>query len=249
MRYLRTPSLPEADVSLLTASAAYPGIITALERMGIRVIPIRPSTALPAPVRTHADMLCHFLGDQRIVVAKREDRIAKDLKQYGFQIIDSVSVVSGSYPDDSRLNAARVGKQLIGNPRILDQSIREDCLLKNIKMIEVRQGYTKCSTAVVDEHSIITSDHGIATAASKAGLEVLEIRPGYIRLPGYSYGFIGGACGLIGRNRMAFTGAPNNHPDFCRIKEFLDRRKIEITMLSKDSLLDIGGMIPLMERE
>ncbi|QAT49690.1 hypothetical protein EQM14_07840 [Caproiciproducens sp. NJN-50] len=249
MRYIQTPNLPETDVSLLTASAAYPGILMELKRLGISAIPVDPSKSLPAPVQAHADMLCHPLGGRRVIVAKGEKRLAADLKQFGFKIIESVSSIAGSYPNDSGLNAARVGNKLIANPQILDKAIWDDCLSKGIKIIEVRQGYTKCSTAVVDEHSIITSDDGIATAAFKAGLEVLKIQPGHIRLPGYSYGFIGGCCGLIGRNRMAFAGNPNSHPDFCRIKEFLDRREIEVIILSKDSLLDIGGMIPLMEGE
>lgn len=247
MRYLHTPNLPETDVSLLAVSAAYPGILTELKRLGIRVIPIEPSASLPAPVQTHADMLCHSLGGRRIIVAKGEEKIAENLKQFGFQIIESISGISGSYPNDSGLNAARVGNKLIGNSKILDKAIWDDCLSKGIKIIEVRQGYTKCSTAVVDEHSIITSDHGIATAAFKAGLEVLRIQPGHIRLPGYSYGFIGGACGLIGRNRMAFAGSPNSHPDFYKMKEFFDRKKVEMIPLSEDSLLDIGGMVSLME--
>lgn len=249
MRYLRSPNLPEADVGLLAVSAAYPGIRMELEKRGIKVIPVGASALLPGPVQAHADMLCHPLGGRRIVVARREKNLLADLKQFGFQIKESASVIAGSYPNDSPLNAARIGNKLIANSKILDKAIRDDCFINRIKIVEVRQGYAKCSVAVVDEHSIITSDHGIAAAASKEGIEVLKIQPGYIRLPGYSYGFIGGSCGLIGRNRMAFAGNPNCHPDFYKIKEFLDRRKIEIIALSEGSLLDIGGMIPLMERE
>jgi len=249
MRYLRIPNLPEADVGLLAVSAAYPGIRMELEKQGIKVISVGSSALLPEPVQAHADMLCHPLGGRRVVVAKREKKLLVNLKQFGFQTRESASVIAGSYPNDSPLNAARVGNRLIANPRVLDKTIRDDCFSNHIKIVEVRQGYAKCSVAVVDEHSIITSDHGIAVAASKEGIEVLKIQPGYIRLPGYSYGFIGGSCGLIGRNRMAFAGNPNCHPDFYKIKEFLDRRKIEIIALSKDSLLDIGGMILLMEQE
>lgn len=33
-------------------------------------------------------------------------------------------------------------------------------------LVDVRQGYTKCSTVIVDETSIITYDQGIARAAA-----------------------------------------------------------------------------------
>jgi hypothetical protein len=39
---------------------------------------------------------------------------------------------------------------------------------------------------VVDENSIITSDSGIARAAAQAGIEVLKITEGFIRLKGFS---------------------------------------------------------------
>lgn len=249
MKLIHTPNLPKADVSLVAVSAAYPGVLLKLKDMGIKVIPIGPRKSLPAPVQSHADILCHPLGDCRIVVAKGEETLISRLKRYGFQVTESKSNVAGPYPNDSALNAARVGGSLIANPEFLDRTILDDCFSNGIRIVEVRQGYAKCSTAVVDEESIMTSDDGIEAAAVKAGINVLKIHPGSIQLPGYSYGFIGGACGLIGRKKMAFAGNPSGHPDFYKMQKFFNCRKIEIIALSAGPLLDIGGMIPLMERE
>src|SRR5699024_11478491 len=44
--------------------------------------------------------------------------------------------------------------------------------------IFVAQGYANCSVAVVDEHSIITADCGIARACRAAGLRSEERRVG-----------------------------------------------------------------------
>ncbi|MCI1964719.1 MAG: hypothetical protein LKJ17_01085 [Oscillospiraceae bacterium] len=249
MQFVQEPNLPKAAVGLMAVSATYPEILMELKSFGIKVIPVEARALLAGPVQSHADMACHHLGGRKIIAAKGENQFAASLRQYGFEVLESDSIVCDPYPNDSALNAARIGSYLIANSKVLDRTILNDCILENIKIIEVRQGYAKCSTAVVDEKSIITSDRGIELAAKRVGLSVLKIRPGFIRLPGYAYGFIGGACGLISRNELVFTGNPKVHPDFDQIKKFLDCRKIKITALSERPLLDIGGMIPLMEKE
>ena len=54
-----------------------------------------------------------------------------------------------------------------------------------LELIDVPQGYSKCSTVVLDERSIITYDRGIIKACEGRGLEVLEIRPGFVELADY----------------------------------------------------------------
>ena len=249
MRFLQTPNLPKTDVCLLAVSAEYPDILRKLQELGIDVLPIEPNKALSVSVHSHADLLCHPLGGNRIVVAKGENSLIFRFQRYGFYVTESASAIEGAYPNDAALDAARIGDGLIANRDILDQRILNHCIMENIRIITVRQGYAKCSVAVVDEHSLITSDRGIARAAVKAGMEVLEIIPGYIQLTGYSYGFIGGACGLISPERMAFVGNPKQHPDYNKIKKFLDHRKIGVEILAEGPLRDIGGLIPLMEKD
>ena len=88
-------------------------------------------------------------------------------------------------------------------------------------MLEVQQGYTKCSICVVSENAIITSDIGIHCKAKESGIDSLLISPGYIDLPGYKYGFIGGASFKISDNVIAFTGSLDSHPDKDNIEHFL----------------------------
>ena len=53
-------------------------------------------------------------------------------------------------------------------------------------LVDVHQGYTKCSTVIVDETSIITYDEGIIKACSKyPDISVLRVAPGFVRLDGY----------------------------------------------------------------
>ncbi|WP_411676798.1 DUF6873 family GME fold protein [Caproicibacter sp.] len=248
MRFLKTPNLPESDVALAAVSDTYPGILLGLTGLGVKVIPVQPAKFLESPVQSHADLLCHPLGGNRIIAAKGEESLKLALESYKFRITESTFMIKSPYPKDCALNAARVGKFLIANKKIIDPTLLHFSEEENIKFVDVRQGYTKCSVAIADEKSIITADCGIQAAALKAGMDVLKIQPGFIKLTGFPYGFLGGACCLIGKRKIAFAGNPTHHPDYLKIKKFLDCRKIEIISLYDGPLLDVGGIIPLMER-
>jgi hypothetical protein len=109
-------------------------------------------------------------------------------------------------------------------------------------MVDVRQGYAKCSIVIVDEDSIITYDKGIERACSAAGMDVLLIRPGYIRLDGYDTGFIGGTSGRIG-DTIFFYGDPDTHPDGDAIRKFILSKGLKISSLKEGELTDIGSII------
>ena len=112
-----------------------------------------------------------------------------------------------------------------------------------VDMIGCRQGYTKCSTVVVDSRSLITADQGIAAACSKAeDLDVLLVQEGHVALEGYDTGFIGGASGRVG-DEIIFNGDLSAHPDFQKIKDFIEERGLECKWLPEYPLTDIGTIM------
>ena len=246
MNFVRTPNLPQTDVGLAAVSATYPEIISALLRLGIGCIPVGQGALLSGPVRSHADMLCFHAGGNRMIAARGEGVLCAALRKYGFQVTESRNPVRSPYPYEVGLNAAELGGRLIADPRFLDGAVLSAC--RTDRFVSVRQGYARCSVVIADENSLITADPGIAEAACRAGVNVLKIHPGGIALPGFTYGFLGGACGKIGRNRMAFAGRVQAHRDYADIRAFLGGRGIEIVALSDGPLTDIGGILPLMER-
>lgn len=245
MRFVESPNLPDSDISLAMVSGTYPELIISLNHLGIHVIPVITRSRLNISVKNHADEVCIHLGGRNILLASGESELKNILEQHDFSVIDSSSEIRSPYPYEAKLNAVRIGRYLIANQNIIDHTVINYNLNNQINIIDVKQGYAKCSTAVIDEHSIITSDRGIAKAARAYGLEALQIRPGYIKLPGCSYGFIGGTCGKISKNKIAFAGRIQDHPDFPEIEEFLKRRKIKPIVLSDSPLTDIGGILPL----
>ena len=112
----------------------------------------------------------------------------------------------------------------------------------NINLINTSQGYSKCSTLIVNDKSIITSDNSIHKIAIANGIDSLLITPGFIDLPGYDYGFIGGASGQF-NNTIMLTGKIDQHPDCNLITNFIKNKGMDISFLSENSAKDIGSIL------
>ncbi len=148
-----------------------------------------------------------------------------------------------SYPQDSRFNAACTGKFFIHNLRITSPPLLEQARDMGMTFVDVMQGYSKCSIAIVDESSIITCDQGIYdTCLDIPDLSVLKVAPGHVRLDGYPYGFIGGTCGRVG-NELIFNGNLGAHPDFVDIVSFIEERGVTPKWFPEYQLTDIGSIL------
>lgn len=192
--------------------------------------------------------MLHPVTSQDIVVAPNVyEQLKGPLKALGCNVIKGSTVLKRNYPDNIAYNIARVSNFAIHNLNYTDRRTLELLEKKEVKFIHVKQGYSKCAVCIVNDHAIITSDRGIAKAVEKHGIEVLTIAPGYIDLPGLDYGFIGGVSGLIGKNKLGFSGYLEHHYDYAEILRFLKRHDAVQTFLSKDKPIDIGSIIPLLE--
>jgi hypothetical protein len=147
------------------------------------------------------------------------------------------------YPADVPYNAACTGKHFIHFLPATDSALLQMAQDMNLELINVRQGYTKCNTVVVDENSLITSDKGIFfTLKELTDIDCLLIQPGYINLPGYETGFIGGASGKVG-NRILFHGNLRDHPDSLKIIKFIEAKDLDVVWFEEFPLTDIGSII------
>ena len=130
------------------SSLAHPGLCTYLANSGhfIHTFPeVRTASEL---VANHPDVLLCKLG------AKPESPIYEGIP----------NELSPLYPGDCRYNAACTGKFFIHRLDITDSELlaaaKASCGNK-LELIDVRQGYAKCSTVIVDENSIITYDKAL----------------------------------------------------------------------------------------
>ena len=147
------------------------------------------------------------------------------------------------YPENCAFNAACTGKYFIHNLKITSKRLLKEA--EGMQHIDVPQGYTKCNVLTIDEESIITSDRGIYEKC-KDSLNTLLITEStketpHVLLKGFPYGFIGGATGRV-KDEIIFNGKISDHPDYEKIKEFIESRGLKIKEFDHP-LEDIGSII------
>jgi len=207
-----------------------------LERMGyyIAETPLHPKLA--KPVQGHPDMMLFSRG-KKVIYEPRLEKIAKILRYNGYECIKGEAIKSSKYPKDIIYDAASFGKSIIRYTGRIEKHIEN---LK-AKFIKVKQGYVKCSIIPIDDKHIITSDKGMHDKWIVGNRHAcsLHIRPGYVKLPGYKTGFIGGASGSH-KDKVFFTGSLKTHPDGKLIGEFIKKRGKKVIELSSGPLYDAG---------
>ena len=71
--------------------------------------------------------------------------------------------------------------------------------------------------------TLVGRGEDILNAMKQNGIDTLLISEGHVDLPGYSYGFIGGASAKISSNEVFFFGNIEAHRNYNEIHEFLKK--------------------------
>lgn len=217
------------------------------ENLGIVVIKTRKHEGLYDAVSYHPDMILAPIDNSTIIVSPKEYYYYKELlSKYNIKVLKGEKELNRNYPDNIAYNIARVGNNAIHDFRYTDEKLKFYFKKLDMELINSKQGYTKCSISIVSNESIITSDMGIKESLRNTGIEVLNIEPGHIDLPGLNYGFIGGSTGAIDNKYIIFSGDYSNHPDKEKIDKFLNINGKTSKILSNKKIIDIGSIIPLI---
>lgn len=250
MHFLSNANLPQSPAHTVVMSGEYPQLAGRVEELGIHVIQTRPCFSLPFPERYHADMQCLYLGQEQLIVLKECRILQERLREQKIPFFKAENnIEANEYPYHVLLNCLVMEQHIFCNKKYIDSKVIKISEKINKDVVSVRQGYARCSTAVVAEKAFITADESIYRAALNIGYDVLKIREGYIKLPGYSYGFIGGCSVLLDRNQLLFTGNIIQHPDYDSIKSFAANHGVFLDILDNCELTDIGGIVVLTEKE
>ncbi len=215
-----------------------------LDTLGISVFWLPDNPFIDERLAAHADLSAVKLDNKKIVIAKGladERKLVNYLTNEGVLVILSEKAQAAVYPGDINLCACILGSTIIHCEKYTDPAVMKNI---NATVINVNQGYTKCSVCIVDDNSIITSDKVIAEKAKSSGIDVLKISEGNIDLEGYDYGFIGGASISL-KDKILFTGDPDKHPDGLQIRRFIESRNKDVVAMSDGGLFDIGGAVVL----
>lgn len=219
-----------------------------LRSFGYNIIELPPFPALGEPVAAHPDMLLGFVAD-RMYVHSEYYKIARQEIDSIMRLSDRLNdlcicedVISNSYPNDILMNFFICGGYLIGKLDSIAESAKQYALSCGLKPLNVRQGYSKCSSCLF-ENSVITADAGIYNSLMDKKINALRISSGGVELKGFDYGFIGGASGYDAKARtLFFCGDITLHTDAAAILEFCLRSEINAVSLSDEPLYDYGTL-------
>jgi len=251
MAFVQTPNLPKRCRAVIFGEKYAKKLLKSLQSLQIEAVLLPDNPSLDPRLSGHADLSVLHAGGEELLLAPylKGSTFAARLRKAG-AVPHFPDVSQGAvYPADAQFNVCVVGENILYNKKTVPASTVEILTKAGRKPISCRQGYTRCAACVVDEHALITADRGIAAAAEAVGLDVLLISPGFIRLDGFPYGFIGGAAFKLAENVMAFTGRLDAHPDQRRILACLERRGIQPLYLTEEDIFDIGSAIPTLEAE
>ncbi len=212
----------------------------------IEWLPVQRSSGVYESISCHADIYFFYLDKKTLIHAPGlEEQILDPLKNVGIDLIAGEKDPHSVYPDTALYNAVRIGDVMFHNLKYTDPSIIDIAGKKGIKMVHINQGYARCSTLVVNDRAIITSDRGIAETARFENIDVLLIEPDSVLLPGEKDGFIGGASGICPDGTVLLLGDIDLHHEADRIKDFFDKHKVDYMDTKGMPLYDAGGLFIL----
>jgi len=160
----------------------------------------------------------------------------------GIPIFKGNGSVGVKYPESALYNAVFTDNYLIHNFKITDDNLQK--AVGKRKLINVKQGYTRCSLLPLKDNYFITSDEGINKKLLDEGTDVLYVNPHGIILPGEEYGLFGGTAG-VDSERIFIIGNLKYFPEGDKVKKCLENLNYEIIELYDGPLYD-GGSIFIM---
>lgn len=215
-----------------------------LYKEGFNSIIVPPSNNLYDAVCGHPDMLIHIIDKNNIIVHKdMNENFINILKKSNYNVLKSKNNLKNKYPYDIFLNALNIKDIFLHYLKYTDENLLYN--IKNKRLCNVKQGYSKCSTAVLNDSAIMTSDIKIYQILSYNGIRSLLLQPGNIELPGLNYGFIGGTCGILEEGSIAFFGNLNSYLYKDNVLKFLIKEDIKPVYLHNGNLIDRGSLFNL----
>lgn len=192
-------------------------------------------------INSHPDLQIHFISDETAVAAPSVYEYYRHILPDYINIKSGISDIGFTYPQNCAYNIVRLGKTVLCNIEFAEKTILDYYHKVGYRIINVKQGYTKCNVCPVSDKIFITEDCGIYKTVCKAAkdIKVYLITPGSVRLDGFEYGFIGGAAGKY-NDSIIFCGSFSANNE---LKNIINETGIKTIALAEDTLYDFGSII------
>ena len=222
-------------------------ILNYLKNLNIEPIKTIKCSDLQEPVDGHPDMVIHPVDCETFVVAPNVyDYYRNVLEDKSIKVIKGGKTLSRNYPEDIAYNVARIGRYAVHNLQHTDQVLKYYLEEAGIEFIHVNQGYTKCSTAAVNDSKALTSDLMIHEKLKSYNIDCMYINPEEVYLEGYNHGFIGGCAGLINEKIFLSTGKILDMNILNALKKFIQSAGCIYDEASNRQIIDLGSLIPII---
>ena len=247
-KFIEKSNLPQKKVCHCILGENNLNTIKFLNEIGIKTITTKKSLKLDDEIAFHTDTQIIYCGKKTAVISPNQTLLIEQMKELGCRVEVAENEPFSPYPHDISLNFTIINDTVIGKFDSVDKNLLDFIELNNLKCINTKQGYSKCSICIVNETAIITEDNSITTLLKNSQIDVLNIKPDYIALSDNHYGFLGGASGKLSKDVIFFNGNLEEHPSYEDIKKFLLYHNVKPVYDKSYKLTDIGSIIPITEQ-
>jgi len=193
-----------------------------------------------SPISGHPDIFICQTPLIPVIAPNTPDHIVLQLEKKQIDYVKGHKNVGGKYPATAYYNAVVHEDYFVHRTDISDDILKR---FTGEKMsINIQQGYTRCNLAPVNKNAFISCDDEITRALRNQGLDVLQVNTREVLLPGFKYGFFGGACGFC-NNRLYIAGSLKYFKDGNLILEFAEKQGFDVIELYDGPLYDGGSIL------
>lgn len=246
-KFIEKPNLPQNRVKHCIISENAENAINFLNKIGIETLTVKKSTILDDEISSHADIQFSYIGIKTAFVAPNQKRLIEKLNNLGCRVEGAEFEPFSPYPNDILFNHVFLNDCFIAKLDSTSEKVLKFADNNDYKLVNTKQGYSKCSICIINEKAIITEDVGITRLLKKSQIDVLTIKPDFITLSDDHFGFLGGASGKISSNEIFFNGNIEEHPSYNDIKTFLKLHNVKPVYDKSYKLTDIGSILPITE--
>ena len=219
-----------------------------LNSLGYRIINVQTNKNVYDEISSHVDIFACKIKD-KIVVEPSVYSYLKEEKYDLENVICGKNKASSKYPLNVLYNVCSIGDNVIHNFKYTDEKILEIIQNEKLNMININQGYSNCSIAVIDEKSVIVTDKKIAEKLIENDIDVLLLEENLdiklLKNDGkYSKmkGFIGGCMSRI-ENKIIIFGDISKIDKEKKIRNFIQSRNLELVSFNGLDVIDYGGVL------
>ena len=212
---LTNPFIPQRDADIvIVAGNANNEIFESLKKLNLKIIPTIKCLDVDESISYHPDIVMHPVNHNTLVIAPNVfDYYEAALSDMNLKLIKGEKKLGVKYPHDIAYNVGRMYGTAIHNFEYTDEVLKDYLLREGLDLVNVNQGYSKCSLAIIDQKSAITADKLMFKLLKAKKYDILLIEQGYIELENQNYGFFGGATGNYSKNEILLSGLLDNHPN------------------------------------